>query len=136
MSEETQEQAMWEAIRQSTEVTDEVFHLAKNYIEQGWAVNYEAYNLLGNPVASLADDAVAWCVLGALHKASYNKLNQFLDTDIAYDLAANVFIDSLGDVMPSNPQRRNLADWNDEPGRTKQEVLTAFEQAIKFNNEA
>ena len=135
MSEETQEQAMWEAIRQSTEVTDEVFRLAKNYIEQGWAVKYQAFNQYGHPVPTLASNAVSWCALGALEKAAHTKTNQFLDAVIAYELAADIFLDSLSQFVPAT-NRYHIVEWNDAEGRTKQEILDAFDQAIEYNNEA
>jgi hypothetical protein len=58
------------------------------------------------------------CALGALYSvAGMTALRQ---------RASRVLADSLG-----LPYRYRIADWNDAPGRTKQEVLDAFRLAAK-----
>lgn len=70
-----------------------------------------AGNLIGTEVG-------ATDVIGALRQSKYGRLDH-----VAVDEAKAVLRRDLG--------VDNLADWNDEPGRTKEQVIAALKAAAK-----
>jgi hypothetical protein len=76
-----------------------------------WTQGYYARNAAGNPVTSTAPEAVCWCAAGAI-----------VAGPLAWWQAATRL---LSEVVGGS-----LADWNDEPGRTQDEVLAVYREAI------
>ena len=83
---------------------------ARGYIEKGWCQGASFRRRHGKKVA--------WCVLGAL-----------AETHAPSQIECDA-IRLLCDVMCK--QTRVLASWNDFPGRTKAQVLRAFDRAIRL----
>lgn len=81
-------------------------------IERGWTQGASARDAAGERVYLAHDPkAVCWCLVGAIQA---EERKQFRASDALY----NVLFDKL-------PRKgfRNLSEWNDEPGRTRDEVL-------------
>lgn len=87
--------------------------------EKGWCQGAYARDLKGQPVWEFVGSKapVAYCALGAIIESAGG----------AGEEARNVF----SSVIDNN----GLPAWNDHPSRTKEEVLTAFDQAIKLASE-
>ncbi|WZO97276.1 hypothetical protein EP7_004300 [Isosphaeraceae bacterium EP7] len=86
---------------------------ARKLVEKGWCKGTSARNAAGEPTGTTDVDAVAWCpygAMGAIPGAS------FIRTTDRYRK-------SIG--------RLAISKWNDEPERTKEEVLAAFDRAIE-----
>lgn len=90
---------------------------AREKIRQGWTQNVSARNSDNYPVNVDALEAVAWCALGAIWavRGTYEtqddaerELCKTIDREYAY----------------------SIAEWNDKPGRTKEEVLDLYDRTI------
>ena len=89
---------------------------------QGWTQGTFARDIRGRRAAS-ARDAVCWCAIGALLRAT--------DVSIRADAVAAVAAlvhHGIGITAPDSS--RALVAWNDCPERTHAEVLEAFDRAI------
>src|SRR5690348_9289619 len=97
--------------------TKEILILARDKIVEGWAQGYYAYTAEGMRCNSANENACSWCALGALSIAM-NKLVGPPDIDQSnWGLYGRV-----RDLLDSKTND-NLAEWNDQPGRTKEEVV-------------
>lgn len=93
---------------------------AKTLLEtQGWTQKAYARDKDGNTTPAIPGlgEPVCFCSVGALLHAGGN-------ADLALDIAS----DCLRDVLPGRDF--SIIDFNDTPGRTKQEVLDVFQKAI------
>jgi hypothetical protein len=101
----------------------EILKLAKTSIEEGW------YQVTAAPGAD--------CVSSALETAWKNSNKSLVDFDYAR-LAVNRAIDAppldqltkQGDPLSTPYWGRYYVSWNDATGRTKEEVIEAFDTAI------
>lgn len=91
---------------------------AKDLIEKGWHQGYFAQNADGRDVDSSDPNACAFCVLGAVFHA-------------AGDKPAGLAYDALIAVSPGGMP----AEFNDQPGRTKEEVLDLIDAAKEWIRE-
>ena len=82
---------------------------ARGYIEQGWCRGAIARNRDGEEVPWRDEDACEWCILGAFRKAQW-----WNHTEL---------IEALFAAMDEAPD-----DWNDNPTRTKQDVLDLMDR--------
>ena len=95
---------------------------ARKLIEQGWCQDAYALTADGKEIRGYRDDssAVAWCVEEAVRrvtlKGPYTGARPTVWSSMAAVTGWAEDVDAL--------------NWNDEPGRTKAEVLEAFDQAI------
>jgi hypothetical protein len=90
---------------------------SKARVERGWTQVVMARDAAGGLVAAWSEHAVCWCALGALRAGS-------LDSSVA-----EMF---LSRALPAEAMRENVAAWQDEPGRQKEEVVALFDRAIEI----
>jgi hypothetical protein len=92
-----------------------VLKRARTLVESGWCQKAYATDAVGQQVRPEDPTAVAYCIRGALRA-------QEADTDL----------DALNDADRALERRamRGIAGFNDQQGRTKDEVLTLFDRAI------
>jgi hypothetical protein len=86
-------------------------------IDTGWSQDAYARDASGEQVALGSDEAVAWTLCGAFALAGKDGIPM---GDLPAALRA------LADVT----RMESLNGWNDEAGRTKEEVLDALDAAI------
>ena len=94
---------------------------AKSLVEKGWTQDAERRDKQGNAVYDGDDDSqvVEWSMNGAMFSVSIRFRHiPFMD-----------MLETLERVMP-NPLFVIVQEWNDEPNRTKEEVLAMFDKAI------
>ena len=80
-----------------------------DYIKKGWTQRFCAKDANGNSCSSTDQNAVCWCPLGAIF-AAYPGIEQIS------------VVDKLQGHLDSG-----IMQWNDTPGRTKEEVIAALE---------
>lgn len=88
--------------------------------EGAWIQEAFAQDATGHPVSPRSENAVCWCVMGALKRNDWNLVGIFAE-------AFRYLCSAVDEWAP---------DWNDKPGRTQAEVLTAFSKAISLAEEA
>lgn len=94
---------------------------AADLIEKtGWTIDACARNAEGKDVKSNAPDACAFCVSGALRRVTCETRSR---PGQRYLAAANMFTRFVG--------TESIAEWNDEGGRTKDEVIKALREAAR-----
>lgn len=84
--------------------------------EKGWTQNTFARDKSGEPVVPDAYCAVCFCSTGAIARAAQ-------DDDLLVRMEARRRLRAVIDS--------SIPDWNDNPERTKDQVLAAFDQAIE-----
>ena len=89
-----------------------------------WTQGIGARDINGNPVRSLSDAAARWCAMGAIDRCF----------PIGTPFMA---IEDTGvhDLLRSATGTHDLTNWNDDPERTHDEVMDAFDQAIALARE-
>lgn len=97
--------------------TKQILIKARALIKKGWAQALFAVNIYGASTSPRSKDAAAWCALGALRAAATRGSKIFGARR------------ALANRIPGG--YRGVADWNDEEGRTKRQVLALFDRAIK-----
>ena len=93
---------------------------ARALIEKGWTQGYLAANPKGKQVPPEDPEACAFCMIGAMVRASH-------DSEV-----------SLNELRRAKTQLHgfgSLADFNDTTGRTKAEILEVFDRAIEQANQ-
>lgn len=101
----------------SNEVASKLIQ-AKQLIEDGWC-----QNLFATPQDTERFD---YCAIGAMYSV--------LDKGEVFDKMVDTFIKA--NDLPSSDymmgKTTNITSWNDTKGRTKEEVLAAFDKAIIY----
>jgi hypothetical protein len=90
----------------------DVLITARARCEKGWCQKAAAVDAEGNRVDTVSDEAVAWCMLGGMVECDYD----------TWDPARNLLMEFL--------DGQYISQFNDTPGRTKEEVLAIFDKAI------
>lgn len=98
-----------------------VLEQGRGFVKKGWNKQEFAYDVNGRPVSTTSPDAVTWCALGGMLRASKE-----MDSIAAQDEAETAF-------MAAN-RITTIGYWNDKKGRTKEQVLKAFDRAIAWMN--
>lgn len=99
-------------------------------IEKGWTQGLPAKESLGLPVSPDNQDAVCWCLIGALSLGDNSLWKGHEDLGALFLDEAAIFVhkESLMSFSktPTFPTAvcRNLWFWNDDPTRTQEEVLS------------
>ena len=93
------------------------FKDAIKFLEQGWTQGCLARNKDGRKTHPWNTDAVCFCAVGALVKAYEGDATE---VETARDMLNALLIEG---------GKRTLAAWNDELGRTKEDVIKLFEEA-------
>jgi len=94
--------------------TAEHLRAARALVERGWCRNMPAANDLWLRTGAKCADASAWCAVGAISAVTDNCASA----------------DACEEAFRRAVQTPSATFWNDMPGRTKAEVLAAFERAI------
>lgn len=102
--------------------TLDILKAARAKVAQGWTQGESARDAYGKPRAATAQDAVCWCVIGAIDSVVWPNF-QPRSEPIA------VIRKAIGLESPWMPIT-SLADWNDAKTRTQAEILAAFDKAI------
>ncbi len=92
---------------------------ARDLIERGWCQNSPALSGTGRAVEPTSAHARRWSALGALVAAYRSSAPHETLARSAFALARRALARRAGDLIT----------WNDEPGRTRTEVLAAFQGA-------
>lgn len=95
--------------------TKEYLTKASNLLnEKGWTQGAMAKDINGQSVYSESPYAVCYCAAGAIFAT----------------VPPNKSRSELVNLVRDAVNARSLVEWNDLPGRTKEEVLAAFDKAI------
>lgn len=81
--------------------------------EKGWTQGVYARHANGNLIDPMEGNAACFCSLGAIWKVG----------GILEHAFAVIALEGVIGI--------SLAEWNDDPSRTKEEVLAAFDEAIR-----
>lgn len=95
----------------------EVLTIARERIAKGWTQGTYAIDANGRKTIASADDAACWCLLGAIQGPS-----GFPKREVVFHLT------NLASTVAGLPT--TIAEWNDQPGRTRAEVLALIDQAL------
>lgn len=110
--------------------TSELLIGAKSLIEAGWCQGVMAANDLDVVVHSNAKDATKFCALGAMQKVVCEAQKVVCEARISpYDISTPP---RMIDYLARSIDKRTIPAWNDDPARTQQEVIDAFDAAIKL----
>lgn len=96
---------------------------ARGYVERGWTQDVGARNALGAECDPCDARAASWCTAGAVYAAGGGV------TSLVF-LARELMGLGMMEV-----ERDSLSNWNDDPARTKAEVLALFDRAIERSKE-
>jgi hypothetical protein len=95
--------------------TSEVLTAARNLLKRkGWCKGHLARAANGRIVSVDSPKAVAWCMIGAIRRVTVASVEQYGFADLLLQRV-------IGMPVPV---------WNDDPHRTKEEVIEAFDKAI------
>jgi hypothetical protein len=104
--------------------TVEVLAAAREKLCQGWTQDTPARNSIGEPVNANSEEAVCWCLYGALSVAS--------SSDQAFCCAS----ESLERALDYDTQHghRFVSFFNDDPDTTLAKVMTLIDKAIAMES--
>jgi hypothetical protein len=90
-----------------------------DYIRRGWTQGTLAENADGVHVIATDSDACKWCLMGAIN-ASFGTVEKSQPALVAAQKA-------IAELTGKNIGNISLSQWNDEPGRTQEEVIKLLE---------
>jgi|GraSoiStandDraft_27_1057306.scaffolds.fasta_scaffold313542_2 hypothetical protein len=96
---------------------------ARDLVASGWCQGVEARDQAGRPVEPWDPSAVAWSLIGAVVAIAHDAAG-----DAAFLEQVGLSTLALGTVTRSE----ELKDWNDEPRRTHEDVLRAYDAAAEM----
>jgi hypothetical protein len=102
----------------------ELLRRASGLIRRGWAQHAESRDGAGAEVEPWLPAATCWSLLGALVAALEEQTVRGEDLPLAQLADA---LDALALFVDSD----SLADWNDDPKRTRDDVLSVLEAAAE-----
>ena len=105
---------------------------ARGLLLRGWCRGAQARDGAGGGVPAWSEDARAWSVLGALLASWHREQGEGIDVDVA---GHSVDARALGDATAALGEAAGTASlelWNDEPGRTLDEMTTAIDRAVEM----
>lgn len=97
----------------------QILRQARALIKKGWCKKVIARTKTGACTYPDSRYACAWCAEGAIQRACKHKFRFYVMT-------------LVGIVKRENKISKELHQWNDAPRRTKDDVLRAFDRAIKY----
>ena len=97
--------------------------IAGDLVAHGWSQHADARTARGEPTQARADEAATWSLLGAL-VASFERLDERNDGQRLIEDLGRVCV-ALADVIDCD----SLELWNDDPARTREEVLHSLNAA-------
>jgi hypothetical protein len=104
----------------------ELLRIAGDLVAQGWAQHADARTASGDPTEAWAEDAVTWSLLGAL-VAGLERLDGKGDGRRLIEDLGRVCV-ALADVIACD----SLELWNDDPARTREEILHSLDAASRL----
>jgi hypothetical protein len=104
-------------------VVENVVRDARRRVASGWCQGEDARDAAGDSVEFWSADARAWSLLGALVTPSHATPLGEVVVPLA-ELAAAVVV--VAEVL----QTQSLKDWNDAPGRTQEQVVSALDVTL------
>jgi hypothetical protein len=96
---------------------------ARGRVQQGWCHGVDARDARGRRCAPWHPDARSWSVLGSLVASEGG------DADVRAH-ASGAELGNAVSLLAEAVGSSSLQVWNDEPGRTQEEVLAAFDRAL------
>ena len=96
----------------TTAIYDEIIRI----IESGWCQSASARDAAGVPTTPEADEACSWCLTGAIALATRGGIEA---TDAVLD-GIEATLDTI-----------SIERWNDEPGRTAEDVVTVLRETAE-----
>jgi hypothetical protein len=91
-----------------------------------WTQAAYARDLAQRPVADAHQAAVRWCVAGAVRRCAGEVEPPLPFVDVRVRERA---IDALRATLQLTP-KQSIAEWNDTPGRTQDDVVAALMQTV------
>jgi hypothetical protein len=91
---------------------------ARRFLQRGWCQRFFARDAKGQYVGSTSPIARSWCILGALRAAR---------DELGLD---ELTLKSAINVLGAHAHTRCLQNWNDSTGRTQEEALRLFDEAL------
>lgn len=88
--------------------------------DKGWVQKWYAHDARGQTCWATSPDAACFCSLGAMTRA---RIDAELPSDELTQIARDLIDAEFRDL---HPEFTSMATWNDEPLRTKDEVLNMF----------
>ena len=97
----------------------------KKIVASGWTQQHYARDEKGIQTFIHDDEATCWCIMGAIYKTANDLRSQARHMCTA---------EMVGVLREANgwEEGYHIPTWNDEPGRTQEEVIAAIETAIEF----
>lgn len=112
---------------------------ARELVRNGWCQMDAAKNSHGQGVYASSDDAAQFCISGAVARATWpwedDDGHLWEVTQECFKLLARA-VREQGWDMSEQPVWQAINEWNDEPARTKQEVVELFDRALELGGEA
>jgi len=99
--------------------TKQILQEARALLARGWCQGYFAKDEAGHNVTENDPGAVCWCAVGATLRAAH--VLRFDNSEALLALR----------VLGAEIRSWVIPNWNDAEGRTKEEVLAAFDRAIE-----
>lgn len=96
-----------------------VLHHARALVERGWTQGSEARNADGDKVPAASREACQWCALGAVLAVIDQRGGSFTPA-----------FDALSAQIPDPAHCGAVWLYNDDQGRTKDEILALYDRAI------
>ncbi len=100
----------------------QVLTTAREYLERGWIQGVAARSITGEPCSHSDPNACRWCLTGAVSRAAFT--NKWQD---CYPYLTAII--SL--LASSREDARWVCVWNDQPGRTQEEVIELVNRCIE-----
>lgn len=97
----------------------DMLDLAADYVSIGWCQRVFAHTSTGRATSSDSPDAVGWCILGALERATSGSDAKLHAEDVLAGLIPGDYLDL----------------WNDVPHRTQTEVIALLRKAARIERE-
>ena len=103
--------------------TGEILLWARGRIAQGWCQGVDARDARGQRCSPWHSDARSWSMLGAL------VVSEAADDDVLGHASRGELGDAVA-LLAEAVGTSSLQAWNDDPVRTPEEVLAAFDRAL------
>lgn len=111
-----------------TSSVEYILRRVRNYIKTGWTQNAWARDINGKEISEDSSFASCFCLSGAINRT------HFVD-NAHYDYVMMAKGILTNEICKTHPELASslapIATWNDEPGRTKEEVLELIDRALE-----
>ena len=108
---------------------------ARELVENGWCQMQPAKDAAGRSVFAHSEDAAQFCVSGAVARATWPWENDDGElwevTQKCFELLA-LAVREQGWNMSEHTPWQGIIEWNDEPARTKGDVVALYNRALEL----